>query len=257
MGINTTTGSAWQKFNRIKGRPPKKLVHPVGNITDTEIDKANLYVNHFTRFNHDVENGEADTELRLSNAEALVRKESEGQVDPIVIHEIERAIKSSKNTAPGHDGIPNIFFKKLPKQCLTDILSLFNNSLFSASVPSSWKLGVWIPIFKPGKDPTLVQSSRPICKLSCVGKLMERIIKNRLEFYLERNNKLRGEQDGFRRGRSTMDSLLKIKHFIDVTFKRGEFCAIVYIDLEGAYDGVWHQGLLHKLISIGIQNDRK
>jgi hypothetical protein len=212
-------------------------------------------VSHFTRYNHEAKNGRAEEDLRLSNTSALVPKDTDCHVEPIRQHEVERAIKSSKNTAPGHDGIPNVFFFKLPQECLTDLLSLYNSSLFSANVPWSWKLGVWIPILKPGKDPTLVQSSRPICKLSCVGKLMERIVKNRIEYDLERGDKLRGEQDGFRRGRSTMDSLLKIKHFIDVTFNRGEFCAVVYLDLEGAYDGVWHQGLLHKLLTIGIHKD--
>jgi len=49
---------------------------------------------------------------------------------------------------------------------------------------------------------------RPISLLSCIGKLAERIIKNRLYSYLENNNLLSSAQSDFRNFRGTGDNLL-------------------------------------------------
>jgi len=81
---------------------------------------------------------------------------------------------------------------------------------------------------------------------------MERVLQKRLDYILESRKVYMEEQDGFRRGRSTTDSLMKIHNFITSTLKNKETCVIVYLDLEGAYDGVWHQGLIHKLIQLGV-----
>ncbi|KAF2346960.1 Reverse transcriptase domain, partial [Trinorchestia longiramus] len=120
-------------------------------------------------------------------------------------------------------------------------------------VPPGWKWGIWIPILKPGKDPEQVSSYRPICLLSCIGKLMERTIQRRLEYWVDSNNLLLGEQAGFRRGKSTMESLLIAKDFIANTFSRKQICVTVYLDLDSAYDSVWHERIIYKLIASGLE----
>ncbi|KAF2365206.1 Reverse transcriptase domain [Trinorchestia longiramus] len=64
---------------------------------------------------------------------------------------------------------------------------------------------------------------------------------------------LLGEQAEFRRGKSTMDSLLIAKDFIANTFFRKQICVAVYLDLDGAYDSVWHEGIIYKLIASGLE----
>ena len=54
--------------------------------------------------------------------------------------------------------------------------------------PSSWKEVVLIPVLKPGKDPTVPKSYRPIALSSTLCKLMERMINNRLAWYLEKRD---------------------------------------------------------------------
>ncbi|KAF2348089.1 Reverse transcriptase domain [Trinorchestia longiramus] len=82
---------------------------------------------------------------------------------------------------------------------------------------------------------------------------MERMIQRRLEYWVETNNLLLGEQAGFRRGKSTMDSLLIAKDFIANTFSRKQIYVAVYLDLDGAYDSVWHEGIIYKLIASGLE----
>lgn len=67
-----------------------------------------------------------------------------------------------------------------------------------------------IPIPKAGKDPSNVQSYRPISLTSCVAKTIGRLIKNRFADWLERNDNLSAVQAGFRKMRSAEDQLLRV-----------------------------------------------
>ena len=42
-----------------------------------------------------------------------------------------------------------------------------------------------IPILKKGKDPKQAASYRPMSLTSCIGKTMERVVNQRLKWYLE------------------------------------------------------------------------
>lgn len=68
------------------------------------------------------------------------------------------------------------------------------------NVPLEWKSQVVIPILKPHKDPKDSNSYRPISLTSCVGKIFEVILNNRIEWYLESKLKLARSQSGFRKG---------------------------------------------------------
>ncbi|OOY58142.1 hypothetical protein BOW02_12445 [Solemya velum gill symbiont] len=64
-----------------------------------------------------------------------------------------------------------------------------------------------IPIAKP-TDPA---NYRPISLTSCLGTTMERIINDRLVWFLESNNLLTNLQCGFRQGRRTIDHLVRLE----------------------------------------------
>ena len=114
-------------------------------------------------------------------------------------------------------------------------------------MPESWKSGVSCPILKPGKDRTQIPSCRPITMLSSIGKLMERTIQQRLEYFLETNKIFDNTQLGFRKGYGTTEALATIINHIDAEVDEKKFCIAVYVDLESAFDRVWHGGVLSKL----------
>jgi hypothetical protein len=61
---------------------------------------------------------------------------------------------------------------------------------------------------------------RPISLLSCIGKLIERLIKNRLLSFLEQNSILVPQQSGFRKNRSTQDNILFLTQKISECISR-------------------------------------
>ena len=233
---DTPSTKIWRTIKNIKGlQYTAKL--PIGAYDWTEADKANALLTHFTR--HCQEENE-----REDNYEEVPTGVMFPEITPA---EIKRCLKHIKNTSPGTDEICNIFLKKAPDNIIELLAYLFNTSLASGRIPAEWKNGIISSIPKPGKDPTLISSYRPITLLSCIGKLMERVIKRRLEFHLEKNDVFTANQSGFRRCRGTIDVLATMKHNITRAMENQEFCVVMYLDLEAAYDTVWHGGLLQKL----------
>src|SRR5258705_5445419 len=165
------------------------------------------------------------------------------------------AIRRARNSAPGPDGISNKMLKALPTEALQSLLRICNRSYSERIVPPEWKLARVMPIPKVGKRPSDLSSWRPISLLSCTSKAMERVITNRLTWHLERNSHLHESQAGFRRGRctSTTDNLLLLTTHIrtELVRKKGVRLA-VFFDVKGAFDSVWHDGLLLKLARASV-----
>ncbi|KZS19750.1 Uncharacterized protein APZ42_013723 [Daphnia magna] len=119
----------------------------------------------------------------------------------------------------------------------------------------AWKSAIIIPLLKPGKPANETSSYRTISLTSYPGKLFERMVTNRLNWFLELNNLLGSEQAGFRNNRSTTDHLVKIDHEIKKSFKEKKSTVAVFLDINKACDTVWIHGLLYKLNKIGIHGN--
>ncbi|GFS55243.1 probable RNA-directed DNA polymerase from transposon X-element [Trichonephila clavipes] len=116
----------------------------------------------------------------------------------------------------------------------------------------TWKTAVVIPILKPDKNSALAESYRPISLLPVLSKLAEKVILARLNDHLERENILIPEQHGFRPRLSISHQLLRVVEFIKEGNNKDECTAAVFLDIQKAFDRVWHTGLLFKLITYKI-----
>ena len=108
---------------------------------------------------------------------------------PLQIGELLSAIKKMKGKgAAAPDNIPPSFLKSLNLLALQELLSIFNSSFPLAHCPRIWWVATIIPLLKAGKSPTEVASFRPISLTSCVVKLLERILADRLYYIAETKN---------------------------------------------------------------------
>lgn len=71
-----------------------------------------------------------------------------------------------------------------------------------------------------------------------LGKIYERLLKHRLNFYLENRKFFHDAQYGFREGRSTVQILNKIKYVAKNYLKTHKYCGIVLFDIVGAFDNI-------------------
>lgn len=116
--------------------------------------------------------------------------------------------------------------------------------------PQSFKIAKVIPILKSSKAPSEAQSYRPISLLNSMGKILERVIYSRIIEFVEEKNLLPSVQFGFRRGHSTTHQAMRIKKFIMKNKRLKKSVGLLLLDIEKAFDSVWHDGLIHKLIQM-------
>lgn len=166
--------------------------------------------------------------------------------------EAARALKANK--APGPDGIPNqvlkVAVKENPDMFRTALQKCIDDGIF----PDRWKRQKLVLLPKPGKPPGDPSAYRPICLIDTVGKLLEKVILNRLTRYTEREGGLSGSQFGFRKGRSTTDAINAVLSTAEIAIepkRRGKrYCAIVTLDVKNAFNSaswVAIAGSLHGL----------
>ena len=143
--------------------------------------------------------------------------------------------------------------KNLSDEGKNYLLELLNYIFSEGVLPENWKLAYIIPILKQGKDPMDVKSYRPISLTSCLCKLFERILNKRLVWFLETNNCIHKSQNGFRKGRSTLDNLVALETYIHDAFVENKLLVSIFFDLEKAYDTCWSQLILNELHKFGLR----
>ena len=167
--------------------------------------------------------------------------------------ELKKALnKLKKKKAPGPDNKTNEMLQHLGNTALQKLLDIFNLSWDNGELPQIWKEANMIPILKKGKNKSKAVSYRPISLTSCVCKTMERIVTQRMQWYLETESKIAPEQAGFRQHRSTEDQTTHLAQAIEDAFQAKKVMLAAFIDLQKAFDKVWKDGLLVKLLRCGI-----
>ena len=145
--------------------------------------------------------------------------------------------------------------RQLPSTFKESLLLVLNQIWVESVYPDQWKEAIIIPVLKPGKDPKSPNSYRPISLTCCLGKLIEKMVSNRLMWYLEKNNLLSEAQMGFRKHRSTIDNLVQLESVIQNSFSRRSHSVVVFFDIEKAYDMIWRYSILNTLHKWGLRGN--
>lgn len=118
---------------------------------------------------------------------------------------MEACNRVGNNKAPGLDGIPNIGLKTSIQAAPALFLDVYNICLKEEIFPRKWKQQRLVLLPKEKKPPEEPSSYRPLCMLETAGKILERIIQQRIEAAVDLL--LADNQYGFRKGRSTLDAI--------------------------------------------------
>jgi hypothetical protein len=151
-------------------------------------------------------------------------------------------------------GMSNYIVKKVCLSLSLPLTFLINKMFIEGVYPHCLKISVTVPIHKKG-DMQCISNYRPISLVPLISKIIETVIKNQLEEFLETNNLLSGSQYGFRRGLSTIKAVENIVSYIIEGFESKCETNAKMIDLSKAFDVVPHKELLKKLNYYSIANN--
>uniref|UniRef100_A0A2A4JQF8 Reverse transcriptase domain-containing protein n=1 Tax=Heliothis virescens TaxID=7102 RepID=A0A2A4JQF8_HELVI len=227
--------------------PVRPLLDSGGALRYTASDRAEIFAAHLERqFRPNDAADEEHVAAVEQHLESYFASPIASEEDPIYFSPcaVRRAILRTKlKKAPGADGITNTVLRHLPHRTVAALARLFTGILRTGTFPSSWKEGRVIMLPKAQKNVLKPESYRPITLLPTISKVFEKLLLRHLTPHLTP----RPEQFGFRAEHSTTLQLSRVLHHLANTANRKEYAVAVFLDMEKAFDRVWHPGLVYKI----------
>ena len=130
------------------------------------------------------------------------------------VSETVKAIKLlSSGKAPGSDAIPAEIYKAGGTPVAKKMTELFHIMWRKEAIPQEFKDASIIHLFKRKGNPHLCDNRRGISLLSIAGKVLARVLLNRLNEHLEQSGLLPESHCGFRKDRGTIDMIFTARQF--------------------------------------------
>ena len=180
----------------------------------------------------------------------------EFKIKDVSVKEIEEILgKIKPKTSSGPDGVSTKVLRTLKREFAPIIAKLVNISTRTATFPKNLKLARVQPLYKGEGKKNEATNYRPISLLSCIGKIIEKVVARQLMNYLEEEGLLNNRQYGFRANRNVTQPILEIaqKIFKHINSRENRYVLMVLIDLKKAFDTIQHNLLLEKLKHYGIK----
>lgn len=264
-GINhkTTSKEVWDVVNKFRGQPKSTLGTLISDNEPIVMDKdkANVLVQHYKQVSSNDNYCPEFIEKKMAKEQEydlymVNHTDPHLEIEynkPFSLFELNAALNQCNSSAPGDDAIHYEMLKNLPANAKNKLLELYNQSWKEGASPESWGEATIIPILKPNKDKANPASYRPISLTSTLTKVMQRMIKPRLETYIENNNLISPYQSGCRKAHSCEDNLLRFEADCKEAQRKGYYLLSIFLDLSNAFDRHWNKGSLLNLIQLGIK----
>lgn len=186
INSNTPSTTVWKKFRAIEGATGKQIDQvqlTSGEWISNDVEKAAAF-NDFYR----ARGGRkiswpkflSKQEMELTARFEFLFLADDPANKPFTLTELKKSLSKVQNTAPGADNIHNEMLRHCSTHFLQHVVVLFNNIWKKGNVPQPWKTARIIPVPKRGKDVSTLCAYRPIALTSCLGKLLEQMVNNRL-----------------------------------------------------------------------------
>ena len=158
--------------------------------------------------------------------------------------ETVKAIKLlSSGKAPGSDAIPAEIYKAGGTPVAKKMTELFHIIWRKEAIPQEFKDASIIHLFKWKGNPQMCDNHHGISLLSIAGKVLARVLLNRLNEHLEQSGLLPDSQCGVRKDRGTIDMIFSARQLQEKCQEQNMDFYMNFVDLTKAFDTVSREGL--------------
>ena len=253
--------ATWEVINRAFGKSKKKRILPdkvqIGDTKNPKVsecnqDIANVLNNHFVNIAKNLAENLDSTKLKFTDFMGNENKSSM-YLKLIELHEIlEKLGKICVNKAKGYDEISPKIIKWATHLFAPILLIIFNKCIDLGCYPGCMKIGEVAPIFKKGEK-NEETNYRPITVLTQFNQIFEHLLMKRYLNFFEKFNIITKKQFGFLKKHCTEHAILDLKEFLMSKLNNKEVTAVLFLDLQKAFDTVDHNILLQKLFHYGVR----
>ena len=263
--LNSNPTDFWRKIQNLGINKDRKQTIPMAVYNDSGVKTYNTdavletWKSYFDCLLNSSGEIQFDEDHLQYVKDSLVRLEAEDPDDiniedlnrPILFSEVKVAVKKAKlKKATGPDHIPSEVLKN--DVSINMLFKVMTYCFDYGIVPDDWKNGIISPIFKSG-DKFNPQNYRGITLLNAACKIYCDVLNSRLIKWLEKNDKIRDEQNGFRANRSCQDHIYALYSLIKSRMSLKKSTYACFIDAKKAFDRVNRDCLWYKLQCMGIK----
>ena len=249
IDLMTENNAPWEGVRWTKPRPPPKYSIISDNGRSIP-DMPSLFETMHAHFSSAI-NNRVDDEF-INSIPQVPRRDW----PPISIAEIKDMLSLTSNcSAPGPDNITWHHLKAIFEIEHVDqsVCLLFNNMCNSGTWPSWFKESISVIIPKPKKpDYTVPKAYRPIALLNTLGKLLTKVIANRLQFDAAAHSLLHEGQCGGVQKHATINAALTLSDFINSNRERGWHVSACAIDVKQFFPSLNHHAVTSVLAKLGF-----
>ena len=249
----------WQQINRMTNRKSRKrttvnlLINSNGKEIRDQTEISDILNNHFNTIG-----SKMASKFDKPTTKDPLRHITRSPLCSIYFlfatsEEISKLINEIEvKKATGPDGI-SAYLVKMSRDVLAPALEkIFRKCIRDSTFPKLMKIAEIIPLHK-GDAKTNSTNYRPISLLPIFGKLLEKVIANRITKFFDKNNVITPHQFGFRKNHSTELAVTEIHNKLLKNMDENKHTCTVFLDLAKAFDSVDHKILLKKMEKYGIR----
>ena len=263
-GLYNSGTAPKEMHDRIKANCPRQpdrsvpaaMRHPdTGQVQEGPEGVADSYAAFIHNLGKDTDTGDRATRAAAARREvAHISEHIEHdavQDEPFTTREVSFRLRAMCNgKAAGLDNVAAELLKASGHAGVEMFTSLFNLVYATGRIPSWWRQGSIVPIFKKG-DREDCGNYRPITLLRALDKLYASLLAQRLDRVVPNED----EQYGFCKGRGTAESHFNLLTAIENAFECGSSLHMLSLDIRKAFDTVCRAILLVKLHKHGVRGN--
>jgi exonuclease III len=164
--------------------------------------------------------------------------------------DLQKAILTCKESAPGPDGIPYLIYKKYWKIMGPIILEAWLYSVKTGNMPQSHLESMITLLPKEGKDGNDIKNWRPITLSNCDSKIITKALAMKISKVLD--SIIDPTQTAYVPGRSVSDNLRSNFFYKKKCEQENQKAVLVSLDAKKAFDSVDHDYIKETLRAYGF-----
>ena len=170
---------------------------------------------------------------------------------PTVMESRKAVQQLSSGKAKGADAIPAEVYKAVGLPMAEKLTELFHCMWRKEAIPQEFKNASIIHLYTRKGNPQVCDNRRGISLLSIAGKILAKVLLNRLYFHLDQKGLIPESQCGFRKDRGTTNMIFTTRQLQEKCQEQNVDLYMTFVELTKAFDTVSRDGLWKIMTKFG------